>query len=302
MTTPQKGNSGASAKGSPAPKSGQVMTKVTRTMRVRPTDHAAPNNAIITHRARAAAQRKAQRKMLQESAQSGGRASKKLGSVAVQTVKEIGKGVASAVSSILTAGGGAVVLVLFLTVILVAAIVASPFGILFSNESREAGVVPISAAVAQVNYEYNERLEELQTADSYDSISVTGQSADWIEVLVVFAVKVAGADADAADVATMDADRIVRLKAVFWDMTGIATEVETINHPGSGDDDGWTERNLYITITAKTAEEMKTEYHFNRNQIAALDELLEQRDLLRELIEDVYSVSGDTTALIRSLP
>ena len=303
MTTPQKGNSGASAKGSPAPKSGQAMTKATRTMRVRPTDHAAPNNAIITHRARAAAQRKAQRKMLQESAQSGGRASKKLGSVAVQAVKEIGKGVASAVSSILSAGGGAVVLVLILTVILVAAIVASPFGILFSNESREAGVVPISAAVAQVNYEFNERLETLQTADDYDSISVTGQPADWIEVLAVFAVKVAGSnDADAADVATMDADRIARLKAVFWDMTAIATEVETINHPGSGDDDGWTERNLYITITAKTAEEMKTAYHFNRNQIAALEELLEQRDLLRELIEDVYSVSGDTAALIRNLP
>ena len=303
MTTPQKGNSGASAKGSPAPKSGQAMTKATRTMRVRPTDHAAPNNAIITRRARAAAQRKAQRKMLQESAQSGGRASKKLGSVAVQAVKEIGKGVASAVSSILSAGGGAVVLVLILTVILVAAIVASPFGILFSNESREAGVVPISAAVAQVNYDFNERLETLQTADDYDSISVTGQPADWIEVLAVFAVKVAGSnDADAADVATMDADRIARLKAVFWDMTTITHRIEVIHHPGSGDDDGWTERNLYITITAKTAEEMKTVYHFNRNQIAALDELLEQRDLLRELIEDVYSVSGDTASLIRGLP
>ena len=303
MTTPQKGNSRASAKGSPAPKSGQAMTKATRTMRVRPTDHAAPNNAIITRRARAAAQRKAQRKMLQESAQSGGRASKKLGSVAVQAVKEIGKGVASAVSSILSAGGGAVVLVLILTVILVAAIVASPFGILFSNESREAGVVPLSTAVAQVNYEFNERLETLQTADDYDSISVTGQPADWIEVLAVFAVKVAGSnDADAADVATMDADRIARLKAVFWDMTTITHRIEVIHHPGSGDDDGWTERNLYITITAKTAEEMKTVYHFNRNQIAALDELLEQRALLLELLEDVYSVSRDTAALLRDLP
>ena len=300
---PQKGNSGASVKGGPAPKSRQAMTKAARTMRVRPTDHAAPNNAIITHRARAAAQRKTQRKMLQESAQSGGKASKKLGSVAVQAVKEIGKGVASAVSSILSAGGGAVVLMLILTVILVAAIVASPFGILFSNESREAGVVPISAAVAQVNYEFNERLETLQTADDYDSISVDGQTADWIEVLAVFAVKVAGSnDADAADVATMDADRITRLKAVFWDMTTIAHRIEVIHHPGSGDDDGWTERNLYITITAKTAEEMKTAYHFNRNQIAALEELLEQRDLLRELIEDVYSVSGDTAALLRDLP
>ncbi len=163
--------------------------------------------------------------------------------------------------------------------------------------------MPLSAAVAQVNYEFNERLETLQTADDYDSISVTGQPADWIEVLAVFAVKVAGSnDADAADVATMDADRIARLKAVFWDMTTITHRIEVIHHPGSGDDDGWTERNLYITITAKTAEEMKTVYHFNRNQIAALDELLEQRALLLELLEDVYSVSGDTAALLRDLP
>ena len=303
MTTPQKGNSGVSAKGSPAPKSGQAMTTATRTMRVRPTDHAAPNNAIITRRARVAAQRKAQQTMLQTSAKNGGRGAKKMGGAMVQAVQTIGRGIASAASSIVAAGGGAVVLVLLLTVILVAAIVASPFGILFSNESREAGVVPLSAAVAQVNYDFNERLETLQTADDYDSISVTGQPADWVEVLAAFAVKVAGSnDADAADVATMDADRIARLKAVFWDMTTIAHRIEVIHHPGSGDDDGWTERNLYITITAKTAEEMKTAYHFNRNQIAALEELLEQRALLLELLEDVYSVSGDTAALLRDLP
>ena len=300
---PHKSNQGASVKGGPAPKSRQAMTKAARTMRVRPTDHATPNNAIITRRARAAAQRKAQQTMLQTSAKNGGSGAKKMGGAMVQAVQTIGRGIASAASSIVAAGGGTVVLVLLLTVILVAAIVASPFGILFSNESREAGVVPLSAAVAQVNYEFNERLEILQTADDYDSISVPGQPADWIEVLAVFAVKVAGSnDADAADVATMDADRIVRLKAVFWDMTTITHRVEIIHHPGSGDDDGWTERNLYITITAKTAEEMKTEYHFNRNQIAALDELLKQRDLLRELVEDVYSVSRDTAALLRNLP
>lgn len=301
-TPPHKSNQGASVKGDPAPKSGQPSPKAPRTMRIRQTDHAAPNNAIITRRARAAAQRKAQQTMLQTSAKNGGSGAKKMGGAMVQAVRTIGRGIASAASSILSAGGGAVVLVLFLTVILVAAIVASPFGILFSNESREAGVVPISAAVAQINYDFNAELEALQTAEDYDSISVTGQSADWVEVLAVFAVKVAGADADAADVATMDADRIARLKAVFWDMTTIVHRIEVIDHPGSGDDDGWTERNLYITITAKTAEEMKTAYHFNRNQIAALDELLEQRDLLLELIEDVYSVSGDTASLIRGLP
>ena len=304
MTPPPRTSiPGTAAKNGSMPKRRQSAFKaVRRTAHSPSTAGSAQPMQSLAQRAQAAAQRKAQRKMLQESAQSGGRASKKIGSAAVQAVKEIGKGVVSAVSSILSAGGGAVVLVLFLTVILVAAIVASPFGILFSNESREAGVVPISAAVAQINYDFNAELEALQTAEDYDSISVTGQSADWVEVLAVFAVKVAGADADAADVATMDADRIARLKAVFWDMTTIAHRIEVIDHPGSGDDDGWTERNLYITITAKTAEEMKTAYHFNRNQIAALDELLEQRDLLRELIEDVYSVSGDTAALLRDLP
>ena len=218
---------------------------------VTPTERGLPDTlqshaAIITRRARAAAQRKAQQTMLQTSAKNGGRGAKKMGGAMVQAVQTIGRGIASTASSIVAAGGGTVVLVLLLTVILVAAIVASPFGMLFSNESREAGVVPISAAVAQVNYDFNERLETLQTADDYDSISVDGQAADWIEVLAVFAVKVAGSnDADAADVATMDADRIARLKAVFWDMTTIAHRIEVIHHPGSGDDDGWTEKNLY---------------------------------------------------------
>ena len=309
MATPQKGNQGASIKSDLGPKNGRSLAGAPRTMRVRQATHTTRSETIIARQTLAAAQRKAQRAMLRDATKDNGNTAKKLSRTAVQAVKTVGKGVVSAGNSILTAGGGAAVLVLLLMVILVAAIVASPFGILFSNESREAGVVPISAAVAQINYDFNAKLEALQTVDDYDSISVDGQAADWVEVLAVFAVKVAGsddvdaADVATADVATMDADRIARLRDVFWDMTTIAHRVEVIHHPSGGEEDnGWTERNLYITITAKTAEEMKTVYHFNRNQIAALEELLEQRDLLRELIEDVYSVSGDTAALIRGLP
>ena len=304
IAAPPKSNQGFSVKAGLSPKSRQPLASFSRTMRTWQVSHTVPPEAIITRRAQAAAQRRARQAALQDVVKNGGDATKRLGGTAAQAVKTAGRGVASAVSSILAAGGGAVVLVLLLTVILVAAIVASPFGILFSNESREASVVPLTAAVAQVNYDFNARLEALQTADDYDSISIEGQAADWAEVLAVFAVKVAGSDdVDAADVATMDADRIDRLKAVFWDMTTITHRIEVIPRPGSGEDDtGWTERNLYITITAKTAEEMKTVYRFNRNQTVALDELLERRALLLELIEDVTSVSGDTAALIRSLP
>ena len=48
-------------------------------------------------------------------------------------------------------------------------------------------------AVAQVNYSYNETLEELQTAESYDDVVMEGTGADWVDVLAIFAVKVAAA-------------------------------------------------------------------------------------------------------------
>ena len=284
-----------------APKSGGVPHKGTSALKT-PLSRQSAAVQTSTQYAKTVAQRKAQRKMLQSTARQSKNAAHKLGGMTVQAGKAIGRAATSAVSSIATLGGGAVVLVLLLTVILVAAIVASPFGILLSGESQEPGTVPISAAVAQVNYDFDAELQALQTAADYDTITVTGQAADWVEVLAVFAVKVAGADVDAEDVATIDADRIERLKAVFWDMTTIEHEVEVIHHPGTENEEGWTERNLYITISAKTAEDMKTVYHFNGNQIAALEELLAQRDLLLELIEDTYAISTDTAKLLRDLP
>ena len=52
------------------------------------------------------------------------------------------------------------------------------------------------------------------------------------------------------------------LKAVFWDMTEITSKVETIDHPGGEDSEGWTESILHITITPKTADEMRAVYAF----------------------------------------
>ena len=60
------------------------------------------------------------------------------------------------------AGGGVVVLILLLLLIMVGAIAASPFGSLFSNESSTLDIVPISAAIAQVNYGFNAQLKALQ--------------------------------------------------------------------------------------------------------------------------------------------
>ncbi len=67
-------------------------------------------------------------------------------------------------------------------------------------------------------------------------------------------------------------------------------------------DDSWTESILHITITAKTAEEMMTQYRFSVKQKTMLDELLENRDALLELIGDLQYISADAEIVMRHLP
>lgn len=212
----------------------------------------------------------------------------------------VAKAVAAIVSAIAGLAGGAILLVALCVVILVAAVVASPFGILFSDQHREPGAVSPNAAVAQINVEYAARLEELQTGD-YDSIQLQGQPPDWRQVLAVFACKTAGTDGG-MDVTVLDPDRVERLRAVFWDMTVITSEVETIDHPGDGNSGGWTERILHITVKARTPDDMRVYYQFTDYQNGAIDELLKELDALGGLLGDLSIIQVDAVELLQNLP
>ena len=75
----------------------------------------------------------------------------------------------------------------------------------------------------------------------------------------MFAVKTAGADADATDVVTIDEERIDLIRTVFWDMNTISYYVQTIEHKDS------TENILHITITSKKATDMPDFYNFTKS-------------------------------------
>lgn len=266
-----------------------------------------PSERSAIYRMRQAAQRKAHQKALQQSAENTGAAVRSISRWTAEAAAGVSKAVAAAVNSMSTTVGGTVLLIAILFLVAIGGIAASPFGILFAGESTGADAVPVTCAVAQVNYAFNERLEELQTADTYDDVTIQGEAADWVEVLAVFASKVAGnSDADAADVVTLDADRITRLQAVFLDMSEISSEVERIEHPDSdpddGTDDSWTEKILHITITPKSAADMPILYGFTTQQISTMNELLVQREILQELIGDLIHVSADAANVLKNLP
>ena len=193
------------------------------------------------------------------------------------------------VAALLAAGGGVVVAVVLLLCI-VGLLLLSPFGLFFASQQQEPGAVPPNGAIALTNIDLADYLADLQAGD-YADIQLDGQLPDWREVLAVFAVQTTLGE-DGVDVLTLDPDRVVRLKEVFWDMTAITAEtVET---------DVGTAR--FLTVEAKTADEMRELYGFTDEQNAALDELLAETELLDGLITDLSISQADAVALVEALP
>ena len=247
-----------------------------------------------------AAKQLAQRRMVQQTATQVKRAAKGAADFARRLTVAVVRAAAAVVGSLVGLVGGGVLLIILLVVALIAAILNSPFGIFFTEEPSDPETVSVSQAVAEVNIDYNAQLEQVQ-AGGYDDIVIHGQGPDWGEVLAVFAVHTAGRD-DGVDVVTLDQDRVERLKAVFWDMTDLSSEVETIDHPGEDGGEGWTEYILHITITPKTADDMRTIYAFTQEQNSALDELLSGRAALAALAGSLNITDADARELLQALP
>ena len=260
-----------------------------------------PASKTAAKRARKAATQDAQRKMLKKSnkrtARAAAAATKKLAEAVAKAVKEL-------ISALASLGGGTALFVVFSIIIVAGAFLASPLGILFADEQESDDTVLLATAIAEIQGEYHAELERLQNGD-FASVQIIGQAPDWREVVAVFASKTAGAE-DGVDVFTLDEERVELLREVFWDMCGITTATQTVDVPDSNPDDDVDDSHtgiaLTITITAKTAEQMRLIYAFTKYQNDALDILLENLGSLNIPMGSLTISQEDAIALLENLP
>lgn len=195
-----------------------------------------------------------------------------------------GQAVARAAVGLL--GGAGALIALILVIGGAAAVIGTPFGVFWSGNDSVAQSVP--QAVARINSEFAAEISRIQVENPTDSVVIHREPDggsdltihNWTDIIAVFAVKTAGADADATDVVTIDEERIDLIRQVFRDMNEVSWYVQTIEH----EDD--TETILHITITSKKATEMPDIYHFSKSQREALTEVLkpEYAQMLAELV------------------
>jgi len=220
---------------------------------------------------------------VQKTAQTAKRAAKGFERVKAAVIRA-GQAVARAAVGLL--GGAGALIALILVIGGAAAVIGTPFGVFWSGNDSDAQSVP--QAVALINSEFAAEISRIQAENPTDSVVIHREPDggsdltihNWTDIIAVFAVKTAGADADATDVVTIDEERIDLIRKVFRDMNEVSWYVQTIEH----EDD--TETILHITITSKKATEMPDIYHFSKSQREALTEVLkpEYAQMLAELV------------------
>ena len=263
---------------------------------VKSAKRAAKTQKEITKKAARQAAKQA-KEVAQKSAHAAKAAAKATVKITVKVAQMVAAATKAIVSALAALGGWAVLLITLIIVIVVAAIAASPFGIFISDEAADNDSIPISSIVAECNMELSNKLDDIENAAAADRSEIIGEQANWDLVLAVFATKVAGVEDDTVeDVVVITEDKKQKLQNVFWDMHEITSRTETITN---GDT---SEKIVYITITAKTKEEMIEKYHFTRKQQEALDTLLEQDEVLISAAQSLAVSDATAQDILKNLP
>ena len=182
-------------------------------------------------------------------------------------------------------GAGSVVLVLAMVIGAAAAVIGSPMGILFADESGDPNSIPIAEIVADTNADFGAAINDIvsahpecsETTITYDYEDGHTWASYWPEVLAIFAVHT-NLNSD-SDVVVINAAQMQRIQDIFWAMHEITYEVEEVDttpEPTEDDPDPeqQTEYILHITVNSKTVDELAELYNFTQDQNDILHELL----------------------------
>ena len=194
----------------------------------------------------------------------------------ISTVKAIIAGTKALITALIA--GGWVALIVIIVICLIGLLCSSIFGIFFSGEKSSANSMSMQDAIVECNKEFADKLESIQNSNPHDEYELDGTMATWKDMLLIYAVKQSNG-INEQEVITMDNTKLKVLKDIFWDMNTLTYEVKLENVTEQGINNlempkEVQKKVLHITITSKTAEQMKTQYYFNSAQIKQYNELL----------------------------
>ena len=203
-------------------------------------------------------------------------------------------------------GAGGVVLVLAMVIGAVAAVIGSPMGILFADESGDPNSIRLAEIVAETNADFGTAINDIvsahpecsETTMEYDYEDGHTWASYWPEVLAVLAVQ-NNLNND-GDVVVIDEGKKRLIQDTFWAMHEISAEVEEVTATpepteDEPDPESVTEYILHITVSSKSVDALADLYRFTQDQRDILHQLLseEMRPSLLALCGGIAVADGE---------
>ena len=187
-----------------------------------------------------------------------------------------------------------------------AAVIGSPMGILFADESGDPNSIPIAEIVAETNADFGTAINDIvsahpecsETMMEYDYEDGHTWAGYWPEVLAVFAVQ-NNLNND-GDVVVIDEGKKRLIQDTFWTMHEISAELEEVTVTPEPTEDELdpepvTEYILHITVSSKSVDALADLYRFTQDQRDILHQLLseEMRPSLLALCGGIAVADGE---------
>ena len=203
-------------------------------------------------------------------------------------------------------GAGGVVLLLAMVIGAAAAVIGSPMGILFADESGDPNSIRLAEIVAETNADFGTAINDIvsahpecnETTMEYDYEDGHTWASYWPEVLAVFAVQ-NNLNND-GDVVVIDESKKRLIQDTFWTMHEISAEVEEVTTTpkpteDEPDPEPVTEYILHITVSSKSVDALADLYRFTQDQRDILHQLLseEMRPSLLALCGGIAVADGE---------
>ena len=198
-------------------------------------------------------------------------------------------------------GAGGVVLLLAMVIGAAAAVIGSPMGILFADESGDPNSIRIAEIVAETNADFGTAINDIvsahpecsETTMDYDYEDGHTWASYWPEVLAVFAVQ-NNLNND-GDVVVIDESKKRLIQDTFWAMHEISAEVEEVTvtpepTEDEPDPEPATEYILHIAVSSKSVDALADLYRFTQDQRDILHQLLSE-----EMRPSLLALCGGTT-------
>lgn len=183
---------------------------------------------------------------------------------------------------------GGVVLLLAMVIGAAAAVIGSPMGILFADESGDPNSIRVAEIVAETNADFGTAINDIvsahpecsETTMDYDYEDGHTWASYWPEVLAVFAVQ-NNLNND-GDVVVIDESKKRLIQDTFWAMHEISAEVEEVTATpepteDEPDPEPVTEYILHITVSSKSVDALADLYRFTQDQRDILHQLLSEK-------------------------